>query len=76
MENLNLVIEKINKGTYHESQIRANKKYRETHRQHYNQYQKELYEKQMADPEFRKVHNEKKRIYQALRRERLKMERA
>jgi len=73
MENLNLVVEiKQNKGTYHESQKASIYNYRNNNRQKYNEYQKQLYEKQMLDPEFRKAHNEKKRIYQALRREQKK----
>jgi hypothetical protein len=67
MENLPEV--KQNKGTYHESQKASIYNYRNNNRQKYNEYQKQLYEKQMLDPEFRKAHNEKKRIYQALRRE-------
>jgi hypothetical protein len=68
MDNL-IIVEPKNKGTYHESQKASIYNYRNNNRQKYNEYQKQLYEKQMADPEFRKAHNEKKRIYQALRRE-------
>lgn len=78
MENLPEIIEnhvdivKPNKGTYHESQKASIYNYRNNNRQKYNEYQKQLYDKQMADPEFRKAHNEKKRIYQAQRRVALK----
>lgn len=63
---------KQNKGTYCESQKISIYNYRNNNRQKYNQYQKELYEKQMSNPQFRKEHNEKKRIYQSIRRNSLK----
>ena len=58
-----------------ECQVRANQKYRNKNREHYNKYQRDYLKKKYAeDPEFREKIRAKQRIYCARKKEEKRLE--